>query len=106
MDEEKSLLQQIRDKEIELSAQLDAVKKETDALIAGAKDRADRIIREADESGKRAAEDLFRAEKEKIDREVEKIRSGAAAEAGAVGARGAKNLDTAVDRVVGHVIRT
>src|SRR5512143_3049617 len=103
MEEEKSLLQQIRDKEEEVSKKIGSVQAETDAIIASAGKEADLIIRNAEAEGRASADELFRREKGKIQADIAKINDDAAAAAGTARAMGERNMNTAVDKIVRHV---
>ncbi len=67
MEAEKTLLQQIRDKEQEFSKKLETVKQETDTQIATEKAKRDNALLEAERTGKIAAEELLRKEQQKTD---------------------------------------
>ncbi len=53
MEDERTLLQQIRDKEQEFSKKVDTVKKETDAQIAAAKAQRDSTLLDAERDRKK-----------------------------------------------------
>ena len=103
MVDEKTLLQQIRDKEQQVSTKIDAVKQESEAVVAVAKGEAEKIIRDAEESGKSAAEELYRVEKTKFQAEVEEMKKNAAAGVEATKIHGEKNLNSAVEKIVSYV---
>jgi hypothetical protein len=104
MEAEKTLLQQIRDKEQEFSKKLESVKQETDAQIATEKARRDKALLEAERTGKIAAEELLRKEQQKTDNEIERMKKAAAAETNAARVKGEKNLPLATDKIVSYVI--
>jgi vacuolar-type H+-ATPase subunit H len=104
MEAEKTLLQQIRDKEQEFSKKLESVKQETDAQIATEKARRDKALLEAERNGKIAAEELLRKEQQKTDNEIERMKNAAAAETNAARVKGEKNLPLATDKIVSYVI--
>jgi vacuolar-type H+-ATPase subunit H len=103
MEEERTLLQQIRDKEQEFSKKIDKVKQETDAEIAAAKNERDTIIRNAGRSGEATAEEFYKKEKQKTESEIERMKKTAAGETDAVKAKGEKNLHLAVEKITGYV---
>jgi len=106
MDEtEKTLLQQIREKEQEFAGKLEVIKKETDAAIASAQADAESLICTADSAAKKEAEQLYWEEKGKIEAEVADLRRTAVAEREAAADRGKKNLPRAVERIAGLVTR-
>jgi len=104
MDEtEKTLLQQIREKEQEFAGKLEVVKKETDAAIASAQAEAESLICTADSAVKKEAEQLYWEEKGKIESEVAELRRSSIAEREAAAARGKENLPKAAGRIAGLV---
>jgi vacuolar-type H+-ATPase subunit H len=104
MDEtEKTLLQQIREKEQEYATRLEAVKKETDTAIASAQAEAESLLCTADSAAKKEAEQLYWQEKAKIEEGIEELKRSAAAGRESAAARGEKNLPRAVDAIAGFV---
>jgi vacuolar-type H+-ATPase subunit H len=103
MEQEKTLLQQIRDKEQEFSKKIEKVKQETDAQIAAARADSDAKIRDAGRSGKITADDLYRKEQQKTEIEIERMKKAAAIETEAAKLKGEKNLQPAVEKIVGYV---
>jgi len=102
---EKTLLQQIREKEQEYAKKLEVIKKETDTAIASAQSEAESLLCTADGAGKKEAELIYWQEKGKIEAEIEALRQGAAAERESAAARGEKNLPRAVEAIAGYVTR-
>jgi len=100
---EKTLLQQIREKEQEYAKKITVIKKETDAAIASAQIEAESLLCTADSAGKTEAEQRYWQEKGKIETEIEGLRQGAAAERDMAAARGEKNLPRAVETITGYV---
>lgn len=103
MEEEKTLLQQIREKEQEYAKKLETVKKETDLLVEAARSEAEALLCTADGTAKAEAERLYWEGKAKIETEIEGLKSGAMAEREAAARSGAKNLPRAVDAITGFV---
>jgi hypothetical protein len=104
MEAEKTLLQQIRDKEQEFSKKLETVKQETDAQIATEKARRDKALLEAERTGKIAAEELLHKEQKKTDLEIERMKKAAVADTDVARVKGEKNLPQATDKIVSYVI--
>ena len=102
-DTEKTLLQQIREKEQEYAKKIEVIKKETDAAIASAQSEAESLLCTADSVGKTEAEKMYWQEKGTIETEIEALRRGAAAERVSAAARGEKNLPRAVETITGYV---
>jgi len=106
MDEtEKTLLQQIREKEQEYAKKLEGIKNETDVAIASAQEEADSMLCTADSAAKKEAEQLYWQEKAKIEAGIADLKRAAAAERESAAARGAKNLPKAVEAIAGYVTR-
>ncbi len=103
MEDEKTLLQQIREKEQEFTRKIDMVRAETEAAVAAARSDAEDLLCTADSAGKTAAEQLYWKEKGKAEIEIEELKKTAATESEAVSERGKRNLAAAVKRVVGYV---
>ncbi len=103
MEEEKTLLQQIRDKEQEFSKKIETVKQETDAQIAAARTEQEGTIRDAERSGKTAAEELYRKEKQKTESEIGQMKKAAVMKQKLHRVKGEKNLQPAVEKIVGYV---
>jgi vacuolar-type H+-ATPase subunit H len=103
MEEERTLLQQIRDKEQEFSKKIETVKQETDAQIAAARTEQERTIRDAERSGKIAADESYRKDREKTESEIGKMKKASVIETEAARVTGEKNLPPAVEKIVGYV---
>jgi hypothetical protein len=103
MEMEKTLLQQIREKEQEYAKKLEIVKTETDAAIASAQSDAESLLCTADGAGKKDSEQIYWEEKGRIEAEIEGLKRGAAAERDMAQAGGVKNLPRAVETIAGYV---
>lgn len=102
-DTEKTLLQQIREKEQEFASKLEAVKSETDAAIASAQADAESMLCTADIAARKEAEQFSWQEKAKIDAGIEDLKRTAAAGRESAEAQGKKNLPRAVEAITGYV---
>ncbi|RPI40816.1 MAG: hypothetical protein EHM53_00505 [Methanoregulaceae archaeon] len=100
---EKTLLQQIREKEQEYAKKIEIVKKETDSAIVSAQSEAESLLCTADSAGKKEAEQLYWQEKGKIEAEIGELKRGAAAARHMAAVRGEKNLPRAVETITGYV---
>lgn len=103
MVDEKTLLQQIRDKEQQVSRMIETVKEETDTVITAAKSEAERIIQDAEKSGRSAAEELLRVENTNSQKQAEEVKKTFAAEVESAKTSGEKNLNSAADTIVNYV---
>ena len=106
MSEEKTLLQQIRDKEQQVSKKIDAVKIETENVVAIAKRDAEKVIADAQASGKEAADDLYTRKKTAFVAETEEMKKKAVLQGEAIKATAEKNIGSAVDLIVSRVTNT
>ena len=103
MDENKTLLQQIRDKEQEFAKTLEVVRTSADATIATAKTEVEELICAADKAGKSAAEELYRKEKGLTDAQIGQMKSAAVHNADLASEKGHRNLHQAVEKIVDFV---
>lgn len=103
MDEEKTLLQQIREKEQEFAHKLERVKKETDLEVEAARNEAEALLCTIDSAGKAEAERLYWEGKGKIEAAIGELGEEAAAERTAAAATGERNIPRAVDAITGYV---
>jgi len=103
MEPEKTLLQQIREKEQEYARKVERVKAETEAATAAAKNDAESLLCTADSTGTADAERLYWQEKGKIEKEIEELKARAATEREAAAKNGEKNLPRAVQAITGYV---
>jgi vacuolar-type H+-ATPase subunit H len=103
MDTDKTLLQQIRDKEQDLARNVDAVRTEAEATISAARNEAKDLLCTADTIGKTTAEQVYWKERGKTEIEIEALKKAAEQEREIVAARGGKNIPAAADRIVRYV---
>ncbi len=101
--ENKTLLQQVREKELAINTRLEVVAIEADRLVADAKKECAGLMNQADADGRNAALAYFEAEKAGIDAAVAAIRRDASREARDAGARANANMPAAVDRIMREV---
>lgn len=104
MAEERSLLQKIREKELELSVRIDAARRKADEKIRAGRTEADAILQAAEREGAGEAKAAYTAEMERTDREVTAMREQAVAEQERVRKHGEEHLGKAVERILHHVV--
>lgn len=97
---ERSLLQKIREKELEISIQVDEARREAEEIIARARKDADATLKKAEAEGKAAAEGLTRREMEALRGEIEAMRSGGGDEIRILKERGEQNLEKAIEQIM------
>ncbi|MDO8873038.1 MAG: V-type ATPase subunit subunit G family protein [Methanoregula sp.] len=99
MAEEKSLLQQIREKELMISIKIDETRREAEEVIISARKEASEMIETSEREGKKTAQEYYEKEMEKLRKEVEQIRNQSNEEAILVRAEGERNLPAAIDKI-------
>lgn len=104
MEEEKSVLKRIREKELQMSIQVDQARTEADYALKEAKKKSLELLAASEVRGKEAADEFYQVELEKIHREADQVRAAAKGELTSVRERGEKNLPQAVERMVAIVL--
>ena len=102
-DMEKTLLQQIREKEQDVAKKIELVRTGTEQTIAAAKTDAESLLCTADAEGKKAAEEVYWREKGKTEARVEQLRQDAGREAEAASEKGKRNIPLAAAAIVRFV---
>jgi len=97
--EEKSLLQQIREKEMMISIKVDETKREGEEVILHARKEASELIEKSEREGKTAAQEYFEKEMVKLKKEIEQLKDQSNQQALLVRAEGERNLPLAVDKI-------
>ena len=100
MAEEKSLLQQIREKELMISIKIDETRREGEEVILTARKEASEIIETSEKEGKKAAQEYYEKEMEKLRKEIEQLRDQSNQQAFLVRTEGERNLPSALDKIV------
>ena len=103
MEPERTLLQQIRDKEQELGGKVEAVKEEAEATVAAVRSEAEDLLCTADRMAKAAAEELYWKERGKTEIQIEMLNKAADGEREAGILQGEKNRAAAVSRIIRYV---
>jgi len=100
---EKSLLQQIREKELMISIKIDETRREGEEVILSARKEASEMIETSEREGKKAAQEYFEQEMEKLREEIEQLRNQSNQQALLVRAVGERNLPSAIDKIANVV---
>ena len=103
MADEKTLLQQIREKEQELGLEMDKVKAETDAVIEAARTEAGDLLCTADKLGKTTAEQVYWKARGATATEIEELKREADLARDTLGYQAERNIAPAVERIVRYV---
>lgn len=104
MATEKSLLQKIREKELEMSVKIDEARRVADQDLALAKKEAMTIFKQSEEEGKRSAEEFVTREMNNIQTDADLVRTQSREEVRKVRETGEKNLPAAVERIVSIIL--
>jgi len=100
MTTERSLLQKIREKELEINVQVDEARRESEEIIARAHRDADEILTKAEIEARAAAQDIRRREMETVTREIEALRSAGGDEIRTLKEKGERNLERAMEKII------
>jgi len=99
MTEEKSLLQQIREKELTISIKIDETRREGEEVILSARKEASEVIETSEREGKKAAQEYYEKEMEKLRKEIEQLRNQSNQQALLVRMEGERNLPSAINKI-------
>jgi vacuolar-type H+-ATPase subunit H len=97
---EKTLLQQIREKELDAATKIESVRAGTDATIASAKNDAENLLCTANAEGKIAAEEVYWREKGTTEARIVQLKKEAGQKAEAAEEKGKKNIPAAAAAIV------
>jgi len=100
MAAEKSLLQQIREKELTLSIKIDETRREAEEITLRARKEASEMIENSEREGKKVAEEYYEKEMENLKKEIEQLKSQSNQQAMSVRVDGERNLSSAIDKIV------
>ncbi|HYC20361.1 MAG TPA: V-type ATPase subunit subunit G family protein [Candidatus Bathyarchaeia archaeon] len=103
-EEEPSVLQQIRRKEVELSVKTDQARQDAEQVVADAAREAAQILKKAESDGKKAAENYSKERLAEVLSEVEDLRHVGTEEAELTRQSGEQHLSEAVEKIVKAVI--
>jgi len=99
MAEEKSLLQQIREKELTISIRIDETRREGEEIILNARKEASEMIETSEREGKKTAREYYEKEMEKLRKEIDQLRNQSNQQALLVREAGERNLPSAIDKI-------
>ncbi|MGZ5539240.1 MAG: V-type ATPase subunit subunit G family protein [Halobacteriota archaeon] len=103
-EEQPSVLQQIRKKEVELSVRADQARRDGEQIIADAKKEAADLLKNAEVDGRRTAERWYKEQLASILEEVDKLHRSGEDEVKTARLKGEQNLPMAIDKIVNVVI--
>ncbi len=97
---EASILQRIRQREVELSVQIDQARRDAEQIIADAKREAADVLKNAEAEGAKVAEEYYEKRLVSVHDEVENLKRLGEEEAKSARLKGEHNLSKAVDRIL------
>jgi vacuolar-type H+-ATPase subunit H len=97
---EKSVLQQIRDKELLLSIKIDETRREAEDIIRIARKEASELIENSELEGKKAAREYYEKEIKKLQEEIKQLKNQGSQQAMSIRANGEQNVVSATDEIV------
>jgi len=103
MDTEKTLLQQIRDKEQELGQKVERARVEAEAAVAAARTEAEDLLCTADKSAKITSEQMYWKERGRTETEIAEMKRAAELELETASMQGERNIPPAAERIVRYV---
>lgn len=103
MEPERTLLQQIRDKEQELASRIDVARQEADAEVTAARNEAADHLCTADKMAKTTAEQVYWKERGRTETEIDALQKAAELELETTTLQGEQNIKAAAREIVGYV---
>jgi vacuolar-type H+-ATPase subunit H len=104
METEKSLLQKIREKELEVSVKIDKERNQADQVLDQASREASAILNREETEGEKEAGEFLQGEMKRLNAEAELLRAERLHVITALRDRGGKNLPEAVEKIVSLVL--
>ncbi len=101
---EKSLLQKIREKELEMSVLIDQERGKADQVLAQATREASSLLAVSEREGRQEAEEYLEREMEAIRSEADRLRDSLVGEVAETRKRGETNLPKAVEEITRLVL--
>jgi hypothetical protein len=102
-EDEKTLLEQVREKEVDLANEYARVCAEAEAAREAAEREARGLIERAEREGREAAEAHYDAEMIGLEREIERLRTEARRQEEALRSTGETRVSDVSDELVGYV---
>lgn len=103
MAEEKTLLQQIRERELQINIQIENSRKESDEIILEARKKAAEMVETSEREAEVEARNYYEREMERIKKETGNLRSQGEERATAVREEGERNISHAIETIVKFV---
>lgn len=103
VDEEKTLLEQVREKEVALAAEYDRICAEAEAAREAAAQAGRATVEQAEQAGEDEARALYRQEMVGLEREIQRLQAEAAGQEEALRSAGESHVSRVADELVGYV---
>jgi len=97
---DKTLLQQIREKELMLNIKIEETRRDADKILLKARSDAEAMVENSEREGKAAAEKYYENEMEAIKKEFDQLMTRGNMEASSVKETGERNLQPAIKMIV------
>ena len=97
---EKTLLQQIREKELLLNIKIEDTRREAEEIILNARKVAEETIETSEKEGKAAALEYSEIEKERISKEIKQLKNQGDLQVISVKEKGERNIKPATEKIV------
>lgn len=97
---EKTLLQQIREKELLLNIKIEDTRKEAEEIIVKAREESKEMMENYEKEGKVASQEYYNRENEKITKEIEQLKNQGDLKEISVKEKGERNITPAIERIV------
>jgi vacuolar-type H+-ATPase subunit H len=97
---EKTLLQQIREKELLLNIKIEDTRREAEEIILSARKKAEEMIENSEKEGKAVAREYYDREKERINKEIEQLKNRGDLLVISVKEDGERNIKPATEKIV------
>lgn len=102
-EEEKTLLEQVREKEVELASEYERACADAEAAKEAAAEEARVMVERGEREGREAAKAHFDEEMDRLDREIERLRTDARRQEEVLRATGEARVSEVADELVGYV---
>ena len=103
MTAEKTLLQQIREKELEINIQIENSRKEAEEILLSARKTASDMVETSEREGEATARIYQEHEIERIKKETDELRLQGERQATAVREDGERNISKAIEKIIRSV---
>jgi vacuolar-type H+-ATPase subunit H len=97
---DKTLLQQIREKELMLNIQIEETRRDAEEIILKARRDAEAMIEKSEREGAAAAQEYSENEMEAIKKEIDQLTARGNLEAVTIKERGERNLQPAIQVII------